>query len=180
MNAVIDVAWHLQGSPLGELLVAATDEGVCLVEWGDPSVALRSLEIKTGAPARRSSSLHPVGEQLDSFFAGERRSFDVPLDLSWVSAFCRRVLERLARVPFGVLTTYGSLAAAVSSAPRAVGRAVGSNPVPVLVPCHRVVAADGTLGGFGGGLDRKRLLLSLEGHEALPGGWPARRSDGQR
>ncbi|CAN5591534.1 methylated-DNA--[protein]-cysteine S-methyltransferase [soil metagenome] len=169
------VTVHTQPSPLGELLVATTPEGVCLVDWGDHDVAARRLADRFGGPVRYSRSRSIAGRDLDSFFAGKLRSFTVPLDLTGVSAFLRRVLERLAAVPFGELTTYGSLARAVRSAPRAVGQAVGSNPVPVRVPCHRVIAADGTLGGFGGGLERKRILLALEGHEPLSGGWALRR-----
>lgn len=156
-------------------MVAATPAGVCLVEWHQPSDSLELLERRLGVTARRTSSLKGVGRQLDAYFAGRRRSFTVPLDLSSTSPFCRRVLERLTRVPFGELTTYGSLARSLRSSPRAVGGAVGANPVPVIVPCHRVIAADGSLGGFSGGLGRKRLLLGLEGHGDLAGGWEPRK-----
>jgi methylated-DNA-[protein]-cysteine S-methyltransferase len=176
---VSGIGFHVQPSPIGDLLVAATDAGVCLVDWGDPAPALARLERERGVPARRSSSLRPVAQQLEAYFARARRSFTVPLDLAGTTPFRRRVLERLARVPFGSLTTYGDLARALRSGPRAVGGAVGSNPVPVLVPCHRVIASDGTLGGFGGGLERKRILLSLEGHDGFEGGWVARRDPDQ-
>ncbi|HEX2236016.1 MAG TPA: methylated-DNA--[protein]-cysteine S-methyltransferase [Actinomycetota bacterium] len=172
---VSGIGFHVQPSPVGDLLLAATDAGVCLVDWGDPDAALARLERERGAPARRSRSLGPIARQLEEYFAGRRRSFTAPLDLSSATPFRRRVLERLARVPFGALTTYGDLARALRSGPRAVGGAVGANPVPVLVPCHRVIASDGTLGGFGGGLERKRTLLSLEGHDPFEGGWVARR-----
>ena len=175
---VSDIGFHLQASPIGALLVAATERGVCAVDWGDRQAALDRLERRLGAPARPTRSLRSVRDQLDAYFAGELRRFDVPLDLHGVSAFCRAVLTRLAAVPFGTLTSYGSLARALRTGPRAVGRAVGSNPVPVLVPCHRVIAADGTLGGFGGGLGRKRILLALEGHDDLAGGWEAGRRAG--
>jgi methylated-DNA-[protein]-cysteine S-methyltransferase len=121
--------------------------------------------------ARRTRGLGWVQERLDGYFSGAQRALDVPVDLAGVTPFRRRVLERLASVPYGVLTTYGSLARAARSGPRAVGGAVGSNPVPVILPCHRVIAADGTLGGYGGGLGRKRILLSIEGHDHLEGGW---------
>jgi methylated-DNA-[protein]-cysteine S-methyltransferase len=154
--------------------VGETDAGVCLVDWGDHGAAVDRLEATFGAPARRARPGR-VASEIQEFFAGTRRSFDVRVDLGCASRFGRVVLERLAQVPFGVLTTYGALAAAVGSSARAVGQAVGANPVPIIVPCHRVVAADGTLGGFGGGLGRKRILLDLEGHEPLEGGWAPRR-----
>jgi methylated-DNA-[protein]-cysteine S-methyltransferase len=169
------VRFHLQQSPVGRLLVAATDAGVCLVDWGDHDSALERLERALGVRARRAS-LGTVDDQLQQYFCGRRRYFDVAVDLSLVSPFRRAVLERVARVPFGSLTTYGALARALKSGPRAIGQAVGSNPVPVLVPCHRVIAANGTLGGFGGGLSRKRTLLGLEGHADLGGRTAPRRA----
>jgi methylated-DNA-[protein]-cysteine S-methyltransferase len=154
--------------------VAATDAGVCLVEWGDHASARERLVAAFKLPARRSVSLEAVGRQLTEYFSGSRRLFEISLDLSLVTPFRRAVLERLARVPYGALTTYGSLARALRTGPRAIGQAVGGNPVPVIVPCHRVIAADGTLGGFGGGLERKRALLALEGNGGVDGGWEPR------
>jgi methylated-DNA-[protein]-cysteine S-methyltransferase len=168
------VTFHTQPSPLGDLLIAATGRGVCLVEWGDHDSALDRLEHAHGRLGGSGRGARAAGRQLDAYFSGARRAFDLPLDLSDTSGFCRSVLELLSELPYGELTSYGELARELGTAPRAVGRAVGSNPVPVIVPCHRVVAADGSLGGFGGGLQRKRILLALEGHE-LPGGWVPRR-----
>ena len=167
--------YHLQDSPIGSLVIAATGHGVCLVDWGDPEAALGDLEARHGRLRKASHLTRGAGRQLDEYFAGARRYFEVPVDLSHATPFCRSVLELLTGLPFGELTSYGELARELSSGPRAVGRAVGCNPVPVLIPCHRVVAADGSLGGYGGGLERKRTLLALEGHEDLPGGWPPRR-----
>jgi O-6-methylguanine DNA methyltransferase len=168
------VTFHTQPSPLGDLLIAATGEGVCLVEWGDHDAALDRLEHRYGRLRGGQRGARAAGRQLDAYFSGARRSFDLPVDLSEATGFCRSVLELLSDLPFGELTSYGELARELETAPRAVGGAVGSNPVPVIVPCHRVVAADGSLGGYGGGLHRKRILLALEGHE-LPGGWEPRR-----
>jgi methylated-DNA-[protein]-cysteine S-methyltransferase len=171
---VTGATFDVRPSPVGDLLIAASERGVCLISWGDHEAALARLEAEHGSVDRGSPLTHAAGQQLDEYFGKGRRSFDLPLDLSGASAFCRSVLELLAGLPYGDLTSYGELAGELGSAPRAVGRAVGSNPVPVVVPCHRVVAADGTLGGYGGGLQRKRTLLALEGHEELPGGWEPR------
>ena len=107
----------------------------------------------------------PHRGEIEAYFAGRRREFSGPFDLRAVGGFNRRVLDHLAQLPYGQLTTYGELAAAVGSpgAARAVGAAVGANPIPIAIPCHRVLAANG-LGGFsGGGVGNKRALLTLEG-----------------
>jgi len=108
--------------------------------------------------------LDDTGRRLRAYFGGARETFDVPVDWSGVTAFGRAVLERVHAIPYGEVRTYGDIARQVGKpgASRAVGQAVGANPVPLIVPCHRVVAANG-LGGFGGGLEWKRRLLSLEG-----------------
>jgi methylated-DNA-[protein]-cysteine S-methyltransferase len=155
---------HVQPSPVGDLLIAATPDGVCAVSWSEHAAVRTRLAERWGR-AGPSERARAVGRQLDEFFSGTRRRFDVALDLSLVGSFRRHVLERLATVPYGMLTSYGDLARAVGSGPRAVGGALGANPVAVIVPCHRVIAADGSLGGFGGGLERKRRLLALEGHD---------------
>lgn len=119
---------------------------------------------------RRSDATRPTpldreaGRQLLDYFAGRRREFDLPLSPD-LPRFTAAVLDAVARIPFGATRSYGDLAKAVGSprAARAVGQAVGSNPLPLLIPCHRVLAAHGRIGGFGGGLDWKRFLLDLEG-----------------
>ncbi len=162
-----NVSYRRHPSPIGPLLVAATDAGICLVAFEEHE----RLERRLGDPGSGSQRyLEKAVCQLDEYFTGKRRSFTTPLDLSLASPFTRRVLNRLVVVPHGELITYGRLANELRTSARAVGRAVGSNPIPVIVPCHRVVASDGTLGGFGGGLDRKRALLKLEGKEELRGG----------
>jgi methylated-DNA-[protein]-cysteine S-methyltransferase len=111
--------------------------------------------------------LQAVVAQLEEYFAKARTDFDVPLDLDTVTDFQREVYAELSKVPHGRVTTYGELAEAVGRAElaRAVGQAVGANPVPILIPCHRVVAAEGRLGGFSGGLAVKAALLHVEGLE---------------
>jgi methylated-DNA-[protein]-cysteine S-methyltransferase len=159
-------SYYLQPSPIGELLIGVSEEGICLVHWGDPDHALALLE-ESYASVERTTHVASVGCQLDEYFDGQRRLFTLPLDLSLTTPFGKRVLGELAKVPFGDLITYGELARRVGSYPRAVGGAVGRNPIPVVVPCHRVVAVNG-IGGFGGGLRRKRILLGLEGHSRDP------------
>ena len=117
-------------------------------------------EFETATPA--TDLLDEVERQLGEYFAGGRRRFDLPLDLRG-TAHQKRVWSELLKIPFGETISYGQLAERVGSSPRAVGGANGSNRVPIVVPCHRVIAADGSLGGFGGGLPVKQHLLELEG-----------------
>ncbi len=169
-----------QPSPLGRLGVVEGPAGVLAVCFGSAATGdtLEQLEATLDQPinvvaARRVPACH----QLDEYFRGARRSFDVPLDFALVEGFRRRVLELLCQVPFGELVSYGELArrAGRPQAARAVGAAMRQNPIPILVPCHRVVAADGSLGGFAVGLDAKRHLHAIEGVPPLAGGWTASR-----
>jgi methylated-DNA-[protein]-cysteine S-methyltransferase len=109
-------------------------------------------------------SLDPVRRELEKYFEGKLHDFDVPLDWSLAGEFARRVLRRTARIPYGSVASYGDVAVGVGTprGARAVGNALGSNPIPVIVPCHRVVRTGGAIGGYGGGLTRKRFLLALE------------------
>ncbi len=170
----MDVVWRRHPSPLGDLLLAATERGLCRVAFDDETV-LEALFLRFDTVIEDPAALDPVAKSLDDYFSRDATTFDVELDLSLASPFTARVLEVLRRVPFGEVTTYGRLAALAKTSPRATGRAVGSNPVPIIVACHRVIAADGTLGGFSAGLDRKRFLLALEGRGELRGGWEPRR-----
>ena len=113
-----------------------------------------------------------VRRQLDDYFAGRRPRFDVPIDWRLVRGFAASVLRATARIPFGAVTSYRSIAADAGSpnAYRAAGNALGSNPIPIVVPCHRVLHAGGGLGGYTGGLERKRFLLQLEGVLPTPEG----------
>lgn len=143
-------------SPIGALGLRSDDDGVREIRFLHDEPADDTAV--GGDPVLRS-----VREQLEAYFAGELTTFDLPLALSG-SPFQRRVWESLLEVPYGHTCTYKELAAAVggSANPRAVGSANGSNPIPIVVPCHRVVGSDGTLVGYGGGLPTKRALLELE------------------
>jgi len=173
-------------SPMGRLLLAATDKGLVLLEFSKHRAANPRPdggELSTRAAAAcsallrnhpRSSvlesdrKLEPYVEQLRQYFAGERRQFTLPLDLRG-TPFQLRCWQALLKIGYGETRTYAQLAQAVGSPNgfRAVGAANGANPVSIVVPCHRVIASDGTLGGYGGGLEVKEKLLRLEG------AWPA-------
>ncbi len=156
-------------SPLGPLWLAADEEGLTAVHFAAaPDAAERRRWRRWGLPAPQRDDDHPLlrraVRQLEAYFLGERTAFDLPLDLRG-TPFQKRVWEEVARIPYGETRTYGYIAGQIGRpwAARAVGQAVGRNPVVIVVPCHRVVAADGTLGGFSSGLWRKRALLALEG-----------------
>lgn len=167
-QGLLEVAYTRFDSPVGELLLAATDVGLVRVGWArdDRDLWLAQLAGSIGprvieAPKR----LDGVRRQLDEYFAGERRVFDVELDWRLSTGFTRKVLTETWRIPFGETRTYGEVATAAGSprAFRAAGSALGANPIPIVVPCHRVLRAGGALGGYGGGLDVKQSLLELEG-----------------
>ncbi|UXY26895.1 methylated-DNA--[protein]-cysteine S-methyltransferase [Streptomyces sp. HUAS TT20] len=167
------VVWTVVGTTIGPLFLAATDDGlVNVVFHATDAVRDRSLErlaAKLGTEpveAPGSPLLAEAIRQVEAYFAGERHDFELPLDWSLISGFNRQVLRELASgVPYGSVVGYGDLAGRVGQpgAAQAVGAAMGANPLPVVVPCHRVVESDGGIGGFGGGLETKRKLLALEG-----------------
>ena len=162
---LIDAAFDLADTPIGTLLVAATDRGLCQISF-DPDRGLDELSEAAGRRVLRvPRRVEDVRRELDEYFAGRRTEFDLPLDVSRVPEFQRVVLHELALVPYGEVTTYGALAARVGKprAARAVGGAMNRNPIPIVLPCHRVIGASGSLTGYGGGLDRKEWLLRLEG-----------------
>jgi O-6-methylguanine DNA methyltransferase len=153
-------------SPFGELWLAGTQRGIRRL-WLPPSdeSCLKALAHGLGTRLRHDPSRFVVAcQQLGQYFAGQRRSFDLQLDLGG-SAFQRKVWAATRRIPYGQVCTYGELAQAIDApgSARAVGGALGSNPVPIIVPCHRVLRGDGTLGGFAAGVEIKRALLRLEG-----------------
>jgi methylated-DNA-[protein]-cysteine S-methyltransferase len=164
---LVDIGFDVLESPIGELLVAASDHGVASI-WFDPDLD-SDLErlARLGGPRvlRSPRSVDRARRELDEYFAGRRRSFELSLDLRALPAFTIQVLGELARVPYGQTTTYGALAARVGHprAARAVGTVMNRNRIPIVLPCHRVVGAAGDLTGYAGGLDRKRTLLELEG-----------------
>jgi methylated-DNA-[protein]-cysteine S-methyltransferase len=170
-EGLLDVAYDFTDSPIGTLLLAATPVGLCKLSFDpEPERDLDELAETFGARVLRSPRpLDEVRRELDEYFRARRQVFELTLDLRPVPRFQRAVLEELARVPYGATSTYGALAAAVERprAARAVGGAMNRNPIPIVLPCHRVVGADGRLVGYGGGLDRKRALLELEGVSLL-------------
>jgi methylated-DNA-[protein]-cysteine S-methyltransferase len=166
-DGLVDVAYELADTPLGTLLLAKTEQGLCRIEY-DPEPD-RGVEMLARAFGRRvlrtPGALDDVRRQLDEYFEGGRRDFELDLDLRLArKPFSRRVLEQLARVPYGEVTTYGALAnrAGAPRAARAVGTVMNRNPIPIVLPCHRVVGSTGSLVGYGGGLPRKEALLKLE------------------
>lgn len=166
-------------SPLGPLTVDASDAGVRAL-WFDPGTWPEAEPVPAPVGPVVDAGDHPVlaaiDEQLTAWFAGERTRFDVPLDLV-ARGFAHEVLVAMTAIPFGEVRSYGALAAELgrdAGSARAVGRACNTNPLPIVVPCHRVIASDGSLGGYAGGLEVKRWLLAHEGAGPAvpPGGWP--------
>jgi methylated-DNA-[protein]-cysteine S-methyltransferase len=167
-EGLLDAAYDvLDDTPIGSLLVGVTDHGVCRITFDpEPERELELLARLYGPRVLRSSQpVERVRLELDEYLAGRRRRFDVEPDVRAVPDFNRRVLAELVRVEYGSTTTYGTLAARVGNAraARAVGTVMNRNPVPIVLPCHRVVGASGSLVGYGGGLQRKEQLLRLEG-----------------
>ena len=164
---LLDVAYDLAETPIGTLLVATTERGLCRISFDpQPDREAEWLADAFGVKVLRAAKpIDPVRRQLDEYFEGTRTSFELPLDLRQSAPFSRDVLQHLAKVPYGQLTTYGALARAADrpQAARAVGTVMNRNPIPIVLPCHRVVGANGSLVGYGGGLERKEKLLKLEG-----------------
>jgi methylated-DNA-[protein]-cysteine S-methyltransferase len=169
-TAPADVHYALVDSPIGTLVAAATPHGLAtlsyadqfdgadgVLDWVAAKLSPRMLE----APAR----LDEVRRELDEYFEGRRHDFDLPIDWSLASQFGRRILKAAAAIPFGQVSTYGKVAAQAGNpkASRAAGRALGANPIPIVVPCHRVIGSSGQLTGYTGGLHRKVALLQIEG-----------------
>ena len=167
-EGLLDVAYDvLDDTPVGTLLVGVTDHGVCRITFDPaPERELEALARLHGPRVLRSSRpLDRLRRELDQYFDGRLRHFDLATDLRVLPAFNQRVLAELARVEYGETTTYGELAARAGNpqAARAVGTVMNRNPVPIVLPCHRVIGASGKLVGYAGGLDRKVTLLRLEG-----------------
>ncbi len=171
---LLDVAYATLDSPLGTLLVATTPRGlvrVAYLDHDDEDAVLGQLATKISprvlaAPRR----VDAPRRELDQYFSGARRRFDLPLDWRLTHGFGRRVLQATARIPYGEISSYKQVAAAAGSprGSRAAGNALGANPVPIVVPCHRVLHAGGGLGGYTGGVDRKRHLLAVESGAPAP------------
>lgn len=166
-EGLLDAAYDVVDSPVGPLFVATSKRGLCRISYdAEPERQLDDLARRYGVRVLRSAK--PIDEarrELDEYFEGKRRSFDLKVDVALLADFNRRVLRELARVPYGEVVTYGELAArsARPKAARAVGTVMNRNPLPIVLPCHRVVGANGKLVGYAGGLERKEQLLRLEG-----------------
>jgi methylated-DNA-[protein]-cysteine S-methyltransferase len=167
-EGLLDVAYGQADSPFGPLTVAVTTRGLVRLAYPEHPVdyVLESLARRVSprileAPAR----VDPVRRELERYFEGRLKSFRSPIDWSLTHGFFRGVLEATARIAYGDVRTYAEVAASAGSARavRAAGNGLSSNPIPIVVPCHRVVRSGGGLGGYTGGLERKRYLLALEG-----------------
>jgi methylated-DNA-[protein]-cysteine S-methyltransferase len=166
-EGVLDIAYRTLDTPVGTLLIAATERGLIRVAYHNENhdAVLQTLADKVSprilnAPAR----LDTVARELDEYFVGDRRAFDIPLDWRLSAGFRSTVLHHLAEIAYGRTASYAAVAALAGNpkAVRAVGTACATNPLPVVVPCHRVVRSDGAIGGYLGGPEAKRFLLTLE------------------
>jgi len=168
ISGEIKVAVSEMESPVGRLFVASTSKGLCRIAFGrDPEPGLYTWfeeNFPSAIPIKQRSANRVYTDALKDYFAGKRKKFDFKLDLI-VDGFQRKALLALARVQYGRTISYGELAAEAGNprAARAAGTACARNPIAIVIPCHRVIAGDGSLGGYGGGEDQKRLLLKLEG-----------------
>jgi len=168
-SGVLDVAYRTLDTPVGPLLLAATDAGLVRVAYeseGHDAVLARLADVVSPRVLRAPDRLDAAARELDEYFAGRRSTFDLPLDLQLAHGFRRTVLDRLRDIAFGRTASYAQVASAAGSprAVRAVGTACATNPLPVVVPCHRVVLSNGSLGRYLGGVEVKARLLELESH----------------
>jgi len=164
---LLDVAYRVVDSPVGPLLLAATPRGLVRVAYAredHDAVLARLAELISPRVLAAPARLDPAARQLEEYFAGHRREFALPLDLRLTGGYRREVLDHLTQVPYGRTESYTEVARATEHprAVRAVGSACATNPLPVVVPCHRVLRSDGSLGGYIGGLAAKTTLLALE------------------
>jgi methylated-DNA-[protein]-cysteine S-methyltransferase len=172
-GAPADVRYAVIDTPAGRVVAAATARGLVRLayeDWNDGVDRIVEALALSLSPRilEQPAALDAVARELDEYFAGRRRAFDLALDWSLCTPFARRVLRATLRIPYGQVATYGAVAERAGSpgGSRAAGNALGSNPMPIVVPCHRVVRAGGALGGYTGGVERKELLLGLE-HAAI-------------
>jgi methylated-DNA-[protein]-cysteine S-methyltransferase len=170
-DGLLDVAVAEVGSPVGDLLVAVTRRGLVRVAFASEDRDEVLAELAAEVSPRILASARATGDvrrELDEYFDRRRDRFDLPLDRRLIHGLARDVLAATVRIPFGRTSTYGEIARRIGNprAARAVGNALGSNPIPVVIPCHRVLRTGGQLGGYGGGVDRKEVLLELEGVRA--------------
>lgn len=165
---LLDVAYATLDSPLGTLLLARTPKGlvrIAYIDYTDENAVLEQLAAEVSPRVLAAPrKLDDPRRELDQYFSGRRRQFETPQDWQLIRGFARRVLAATARVPYGATATYKQMATEAGSprASRAAGNALGSNPLPIVVPCHRVLHASGGLGGYTGGVEKKRVLLAVE------------------
>ena len=154
-------------SPIGRLYLALTDRGVCFLSLhrGEEEFLQELSDFSRKVTSRDDTKGAFVKRELEGYFAGELHQFKTAINLLWGTPFERRVWQVVSRIPYGETRSYREVAelAGMPQASRAVGRAVGKNPIPIIIPCHRVVRSDGALGGFSAGVEAKRYLLQLEG-----------------
>ncbi len=167
-EGLIDVAVATMDSPIGELFVAVTPKGLVSIAFDDEHRDELLERLTREVSPRVLEAAAPTDEtrrELEEYFRAERHRFDLRIDRRLIGGFAWTVLRATSRVGFGELATYGEIAERIDrpTAARAVGRALGSNPIPIVIPCHRVVGAGGSLTGYAGGLPRKQILLRLEG-----------------
>jgi methylated-DNA-[protein]-cysteine S-methyltransferase len=167
-DGLLDIAYTEVDTPVGRLLLAATPRGLVRITFPveSPETVLEQLATTVSPRILESPQrLDDARRDLDLYFDGKLTDFDLPLDWQLTKGFYRKVLRATARIPYGKTRSYGQVAKRAGSprAVRATGTALGSNPLPIIVPCHRVLRSGGALGGYGGGLDVKQALLELEG-----------------
>lgn len=166
-SQLLDVAYRFVESPIGRILIAATPRGVVRLAFDNEPVDGVLIELATRVSPRVLEAPRPLDEaarELDEYFGHARDRFEVPVDFALSRGYRLEVLAHLSTIPFGRTESYADVAAATGNpkAVRAVGSACATNPIPLIVPCHRVLRSDGSLGGYRGGLAAKRLLLDLE------------------
>ncbi|GAE36244.1 methylated-DNA--[protein]-cysteine S-methyltransferase [Halalkalibacter akibai] len=157
-------------SPLGTLTIVATDKGVCHIHFGNLTKCMAALKVwlkkqgRNGEVIHCQETLQPICQQLEEYFSGKRTKFDVPLDLCGTE-FQKKVWNTLSEIEYGETKSYKEIAQKIGApkAVRAIGGANNQNPIPIIIPCHRVIGSNGSMVGYGGGLDKKEILLSLEG-----------------
>jgi methylated-DNA-[protein]-cysteine S-methyltransferase len=167
-EGLLDVAYATVDSPLGKLLAAQTKRGLVELAYEDRDADALLAELSSKLSPRlleAPAQFDDVRRQLEEYFEGRRTDFELPIDWSLSQGFTQRILQATAKVPFGQLATYREMATKAGNerAVRAAGNALGSNHIPIVVPCHRIIRTGGALGGYTGGLERKEFLLKLEG-----------------
>ena len=163
---LVDIAYMTIASPIGDLVLAATPKGLLRIGFDNETGVLEHLaENVSPRILEFPSRLEQSRRELDEYFTGRREGFDMPLDRRLIAGFRREVLTATAKIPYGGVSTYQEVArkAGRPKGARAAGQALGGNPIPVVIPCHRVLRTGGGMGGYAGGTDRKEFLLRLEG-----------------